>query len=68
MLKSNLKVIFAQKNIKASEVAKALNTTEGVVSKWVTNKNTPTAKTLFELAHLLDVKVDDLYTYQKDEK
>lgn len=66
MLKSNLKVIFAQKKIKATQVAEALNTSETVVSNWVNGRSTPTTKKLYELAHLLDVKVDDLFEYIKD--
>lgn len=67
MLKSKLKVILAEKGIKNKELADKLGTSPTVVSNWVNGNSFPTTIKLFELAHKLDVKVDELYEYSPEE-
>ena len=68
MLKSNLKVILAERDMKGKDLAKILGVSNVIVSKWVTNKSNPTTEKLYEMAHKLGVKVDDLYEYVPDEE
>ena len=68
MLKSNLKVILAERDMKGKDLAKILGVSNVIVSKWVTNKSNPTTEKLYEMAYKLDVKVDDLYEYIPDEE
>lgn len=63
MLKSRIKIILAEKDLMAKDLAEQMNVTKFVVSNWLNNKSRPSAETLFELAHKLNVKVDDLYEY-----
>lgn len=68
MLKSRIKIILAEKDLMAKDLAEQMNVTKFVVSNWLNNKSRPSAETLFELAYKLDVKVDDLYEYTPDDK
>lgn len=67
MLKSRLKIILAEKGLKNKELADLLGTSPTVISNWISGNSFPTTVKLFELAHELDVKVDDLYEYTPDE-
>ncbi|AMA62652.1 helix-turn-helix family protein [Kurthia sp. 11kri321] len=66
MLKSRLKIILAEKGLKNKELADLLGTSPTVISNWINGTSYPTAVKLFELAHKLDVKVDDLYEYTEE--
>lgn len=68
MLKSRIKIILAEKDLMAKDLAEQMNVTKFVVSNWLNNKSRPSAETLFELAHKLDVKVDDLYEYTPEDE
>lgn len=63
MLKSRLKIVLAEQNMKSKELANIMGVSAVVVSNWVNSKSHPTTSMLFELAHKLNVKVDDLYEY-----
>lgn len=66
MLKSNLKVVLAEENMKNKELAERLGVSVNVVSKWVNDVHYPPASTLFKIARVLNRKVDDLYTYKEE--
>ncbi len=68
MLKSRIKVVLAEKEIKSKDLAEMMDVSKYVVSGWLNNKSRPTADTMFELAYKLGVKVDDLYEYVPDEE
>lgn len=70
-LKSNLaRILFekkeAGKEVKQKEIASALGVTTAQVSAWINGKTYPRAVKLYQLAKLLDVKVDDLYELKED--
>lgn len=62
MLTSNLKSLLAARKMKSKELAEQLDVSVTIVSKWMNDKHYPPAQTLFEIARILECKVDDLYT------
>jgi len=46
-------------------IAKKLEVSPEIVSRWANNKSYPSIHTLFELAELLECTVDDLYEKEK---
>ena len=49
------------------ELSKRFNVHRNTISNWCTGKSYPSVPQLFELAKLLNVKVDDLYIYKEEE-
>ncbi|MCS1352425.1 helix-turn-helix transcriptional regulator [Mechercharimyces sp. CAU 1602] len=47
-------------------IAEKLEVSKQQVSLWVTGKSYPRCEKLFELAHLLQCKVDDLYEFTEE--
>lgn len=45
---------------------KQLNVSANTLSNWSTGKRKPSIENAFELAKLLDCKVDDLYTLEEE--
>ena len=66
MLKSKIKVMLVEKDIKQYELAKKLEFKPQTLSSWITNTNTPTLNNAFKLAKELGCKVDDLWEYKED--
>lgn len=66
MVESNLKVLLAENKMKSKELAEELGVTVAAVSKWISNANYPPVPTLFKIAHILNCKTDDLYTYKEE--
>ncbi|SEN42313.1 helix-turn-helix transcriptional regulator [Lihuaxuella thermophila] len=76
-LKPNIELVIAKKKnegfkielngkkVKCSQthLAEKLNITKQQFSLWVNGRSFPRLEKAFELAHLLDVKVDELYTF-----
>lgn len=54
--------------IRQADIAEKLGVTSQQVSLWVRGRSYPRCETLFELAHLLGVKVDDLYEVTVEEE
>ncbi len=46
-------------------LASKLNVTQETISRWVNDKGRPSVEKLFELAEILNCKVDDLYEKDK---
>lgn len=61
MLKSNIAYWKVKRGRSNKWIALQLNVTEETISRWIHNKGMPSGKTLFDLADLLECKVDDLY-------
>lgn len=66
-MKNNLGKIIKQSPYKREFIQKYMNVSRNTLSNWVTGKTTPTVYDLFKLAHLLGVKVDDLYEWEEEE-
>ena len=66
MLKSKIKVILVENDIKQNELADKLGFKPQTLSSWITNTNTPTLNNAFKLAKELGCKVDDLWEYTED--
>lgn len=66
MLKSKIKVMLVEKDIKQYEFADKLGIKPQTLSSWITNTNTPTLNHAFKLAKELGCKVDDLWEYKED--
>ncbi|WP_042352241.1 helix-turn-helix transcriptional regulator [Bacillus massiliigorillae] len=67
-LKSNIGKIIDESPYKRDYIRKVFNRSRNTVSAWCTGKSYPTVNELFELAKLLDVKVDDLYDMEEEKK
>lgn len=57
---SVLKILRIQQNMKQSDLANLLHTTQRKVSYWETSKVEPDLDTLYALADIFDVSVDYL--------
>lgn len=66
MLKSKLKNRLVELEMSQQDLCGKLDVTKQTVSLWVNSKSYPTLETAFEIANLLDCKVNDLYTYDKE--
>ncbi|MEM5592775.1 helix-turn-helix domain-containing protein [Niallia circulans] len=66
MLESNIKIRLAENRMKHQDLSKELNVTKQTLSNWVNGKSAPTLETAFKMAHVLNCKVDDLFTYIED--
>ncbi len=60
-MKSRIKEWIVKRGLKNEDVSKRLNVSRETVSKWCNNKAKPSLDKAFELADILECKVDDLY-------
>lgn len=60
-MKNNINVWIAKSGFSKKEVAKQLDVSQVVLSRWISNKSKPSLENAFKLAALLNCKVDDLY-------
>lgn len=60
-LKSNINVRVAISEMNKKEVANKLGVSQVVLSRWINNHNKPSLEKAFQLAEILNCKVDDLY-------
>lgn len=64
MLCDTLKKLRKQRKIKQSEMAAALNVTQGAVANWENGIRAPSIDVLPDIARLLDVSIDQLFEVQ----
>lgn len=64
MFAETLKILRKQRNIKQSEMAAALNVTQGAVANWEKGLRAPSLDILPDIARLLDVSIDQLFGIQ----
>ncbi|MCF0179369.1 MAG: helix-turn-helix transcriptional regulator [Bacteroidales bacterium] len=64
---NRLKVILAEKDISNKTLAEMLGISQATVSKWVTNTTQPHLDMLIKLSRCLDVSVEELIRFPKDE-
>ncbi|MFB1098190.1 helix-turn-helix transcriptional regulator [Terribacillus sp. JSM ZJ617] len=64
---SRIKEWIVRRKLKNDLVAERLGVSRETVSKWCNNKAVPSLKKAFELANLLNCKVDDLYYFETNE-
>lgn len=67
-LKSNIGWMIDRSKYDREFIRKRYGKSANTVSSWCTGKNFPSAPILWDLAELLGVKVDDLYTYEEEEE
>ncbi|UII56725.1 helix-turn-helix domain-containing protein [Cytobacillus spongiae] len=60
-LKSNIGWLIEKSPYTRDFLRKRYNKSANTISNWCTGKSKPSADELFDLAELLEVKVDDLY-------
>ena len=65
-LKSNIGWLLAKKGLTRGYLAKRYGKTSNTISNWCTGKSYPSASELWDLADLLNVKVDDLYEREEE--
>lgn len=69
MIKSNLKVLLAQKEMRGKELAKKIGVDESKISNLVTNRYKQINKELLErICEVLDCDVSDLFYYDRRKK
>lgn len=64
MLECHVGEIIKNSPYRRAYIMKYMEVSENTLSNWCTGKSTPSVDKLFKLASLLEVKVDDLYTYK----
>ncbi|MEY2196884.1 helix-turn-helix transcriptional regulator [Neobacillus sp. BF23-41] len=67
MLISNIGDIIKKSKYKREFIMKELSVSANTLSNWSTGKSIPSLEKAFQLAELLDCKVDDLYERKVDE-
>lgn len=65
-LKSNIGWMIDRSKYDREFIRKRYDKSANTVSSWCTGKNFPSAPILWDLAELLEVKVDDLYTMEEE--
>lgn len=60
-IKSNIGWLIDKSEYKREDIQGIFNKSRNTVSNWCTGKTYPSAEELFNLAALLNCKVDDLY-------
>ncbi len=65
---NRIKVVLAEKKRTNKWLAEQLDKDPGTVSKWCTNTMQPNLTTLFDIAEVLDVEVDELLRKNKNRK
>lgn len=66
MLKSNIGILLKNSPLKREYIMQKLNVTANTLSNWSTGKRKPSIDNAFELAKILECKVDDLYTMEEE--
>lgn len=61
----NLKQLRTDKKIKQSDLAKAIDTSQQVISQYENGQLTPSLDRLVEIAQILDVTLDELVEFKK---
>ena len=61
VLKSKIGEVIDKKGLKHKWVAEQMGIAPTVLSRWVNNRGKPSVDKLFQLAEVLDCKVDELY-------
>ncbi|WP_163583484.1 helix-turn-helix domain-containing protein [Gracilibacillus saliphilus] len=65
-MRSRIGYWIEHRGYKKKYVAEKIGVSQTVLSRWINNVSMPSVKKLFELAELLDCKVDDLYEKDSD--
>ncbi|WP_433959296.1 helix-turn-helix transcriptional regulator [Cytobacillus horneckiae] len=67
-IESNIGKIIDQSPYKREYIREVFGKSRNTISNWCTGKSFPSVPELYQLARILDVKVDELYNYVEDEK
>lgn len=65
-MKNKIKQVLEDKGVKQTWLAEKLGRSLNMVNSYVQNRSQPNLETLYKIADLLDVEVNDLL-YKKDE-
>ncbi|MED1205862.1 helix-turn-helix transcriptional regulator [Heyndrickxia acidicola] len=65
-LKSNIGWLVHKSDYNREYLRKRYNKTANTISNWCTGKSYPSPPELWDLAELLEVKVDDLYEWSEN--
>lgn len=68
MVKVNIGMILRVSKYKREFIQKELGITSNTLSNWSTGRTFPTIDKAYQLAKLLDVKLEDLYDWEEDDK
>jgi transcriptional regulator with XRE-family HTH domain len=66
-LKSNIGWLIDKSDFNREYIKQRYNKSANTISNWCTGKSFPTTIELFDLAELLDCKVDDLYERRSED-
>lgn len=64
-MKPQIKQIIVMKNLKQKDIAEKIGVTSQQLSNWINEVSYPRLEKAFELAKVLEVKVDDLWIYEQ---
>lgn len=67
-LKSRIGDCINDRGYKNKYVAEKIGVTQNTLSRWINNGSMPSVNKVFELAAVLNCKVDDLYTWENEDK
>jgi putative transcriptional regulator len=67
-MESRIKEWIVRRKLKNDLVADRLGVSRETVSKWCNDKSVPSLKKAFELASLLECKVDDLFYFDDNKE
>ena len=67
MLQSKIGMLLRTSKYRREYIQKVLGVSANTLSNWCTGKTYPTIDKAFQLAKLLDVKLDDLYHFRRED-
>ncbi|WP_262380925.1 helix-turn-helix transcriptional regulator [Bacillus infantis] len=67
-IRSKIGQLIDESPYKREYIRKKFNKSRNTISNWATGKSYPSVPEMFELAELLEVKIDDLYEVIKEEE
>lgn len=67
-MKNNINVWIAKSGMSKKEIAKKMEVSQTVLSRWINGHSNPSLEKALNLADILNCKVDDLYVWEDDEK
>lgn len=67
-MKSRINEMIELRGYKKKWVASRLGVSQEVLSRWINDRSKPSLDNAFKLSHILNCKVDDLYTSEDDKR
>jgi len=65
-MKCRMNELIEEKGYKKKWIAAQLGVSADVLSRWVNDRGMPSLEKAFQIADILECKVDDLYEYRRE--